>query len=162
MDALPWRQTPFPGVQIKVLLEDQASGLMTTLTRMAPGAVLPLHERVDVELTYVLEGRLVDEEGEVRTGEYIWQPGGSVRSELIERADRNYLGIVQYVDVDFFILGTHADAEHTEPGGDYGFAWNPIGSNARDIEHFVNLLGFSPMDAIPFASRLAAHTKRTL
>ena len=34
------------------------------------------------------------------------------------------------------------------PGGDYGFAWNPIGTNARDIEHFVNLLGFSPMDAI--------------
>ncbi len=34
------------------------------------------------------------------------------------------------------------------PGGDYGFAWNLNGTNARDIEHFVNLLGFSPMDAI--------------
>jgi imidazolonepropionase-like amidohydrolase len=34
------------------------------------------------------------------------------------------------------------------PGGDYGFAWNPIGANARDIEHFVKLLGFSPMEAI--------------
>ena len=40
------------------------------------------------------------------------------------------------------------------PGGDYGFAWNPIGTNARDIEHFVNLLGFSPMDAIVSATRL--------
>jgi imidazolonepropionase-like amidohydrolase len=40
------------------------------------------------------------------------------------------------------------------PGGDYGFAWNPIGTNARDIEHFVNLLGFSPMDAILSATRL--------
>ena len=29
------------------------------------------------------------------------------------------------------------------PGGDYGFAWNPIGRNARDLEHFVNLLGYS-------------------
>jgi imidazolonepropionase-like amidohydrolase len=40
------------------------------------------------------------------------------------------------------------------PGGDYGFAWNPIGTNARDIEHFVNLLGFSPMDAVVSATRL--------
>jgi imidazolonepropionase-like amidohydrolase len=40
------------------------------------------------------------------------------------------------------------------PGGDYGFAWNPNGTNARDIEHFVNLLGFSPLDAILSATRL--------
>jgi imidazolonepropionase-like amidohydrolase len=40
------------------------------------------------------------------------------------------------------------------PGGDYGFAWNPNGTNARDIEHFVNLLGFSPMDAIMSATKL--------
>ena len=39
------------------------------------------------------------------------------------------------------------------PGGDYGFAWNPNGTNARDIEHFVNLLGFSPMDAILSATK---------
>ncbi|MEO8303759.1 MAG: amidohydrolase family protein [Betaproteobacteria bacterium] len=40
------------------------------------------------------------------------------------------------------------------PGGDYGFAWNPNGANARDLEHFVNLLGFSPMEAIVAATRL--------
>ena len=40
------------------------------------------------------------------------------------------------------------------PGGDYGFAWNPNGTNARDIEHFVNLLDFSPMDAIMSATKL--------
>lgn len=40
------------------------------------------------------------------------------------------------------------------PGGDYGFAWNPIGTNARDIEHFVKLLGFSAMDAILAATKL--------
>lgn len=77
MDALPWRPTSFPGVEIKVLLEDNDTGLMTTITRMAPGAVLPLHEHVDVEQTYVLEGRLVDQEGEVRAGEYVWRPAGS-------------------------------------------------------------------------------------
>jgi len=39
-------------------------------------------------------------------------------------------------------------------GGDYGFAWNPVGTDARDIDHFVRLLGFSPMDAIVAATRL--------
>ncbi|TFK53070.1 isoaspartyl dipeptidase-like protein [Heliocybe sulcata] len=34
------------------------------------------------------------------------------------------------------------------PGGDYGFAWTPHGTYARDLEHFVNLLGFTPMEAI--------------
>ena len=78
MDALPWRPTSFPGIEIKVLLEDRDTGLMTSLTRMAPGAVLPLHEHTDIEQTYVIEGRLVDEEGEVRAGEYVWRPAGSV------------------------------------------------------------------------------------
>lgn len=39
-------------------------------------------------------------------------------------------------------------------GGDYGFAWNPIGTDAREIGHFVDMLGFSPMDAILAATRL--------
>ncbi|KAJ7757272.1 hypothetical protein DFH07DRAFT_819742 [Mycena maculata] len=33
------------------------------------------------------------------------------------------------------------------PGGDYGFAWTPHGGY-RDLEHFVKLLGMTPMDAI--------------
>ncbi len=40
------------------------------------------------------------------------------------------------------------------PGGDYGFAWNPIGNNARDLEHFVNLIGFTPMEAIVAATKM--------
>jgi imidazolonepropionase-like amidohydrolase len=40
------------------------------------------------------------------------------------------------------------------PGGDYGFAWNPIGTNARDLEHFVKLLGFTPLEAIRSATQL--------
>lgn len=34
------------------------------------------------------------------------------------------------------------------PGGDYGFAWTPHGTYARDLAHFVNLLEFTPMEAI--------------
>ncbi|MGE0576353.1 amidohydrolase family protein [Reyranella sp.] len=40
------------------------------------------------------------------------------------------------------------------PGGDYGFAFNPMPRNARDMEHFVTLFGFTPMEAIVAATRL--------
>jgi imidazolonepropionase-like amidohydrolase len=39
------------------------------------------------------------------------------------------------------------------PGGDYGFAWNPVGTNARDLEHFVNILGFSPTQSLVAATK---------
>jgi imidazolonepropionase-like amidohydrolase len=34
------------------------------------------------------------------------------------------------------------------PGGDYGFAWTPHGTYARDLEHFVKLLGFTEHEAL--------------
>ena len=34
------------------------------------------------------------------------------------------------------------------PGGDYGFAWTPHGTYARDLDHFVKFLGFTPMESI--------------
>ena len=38
-------------------------------------------------------------------------------------------------------------------GGDYGFAWTPQGTNAKDIQTFVEMLGFSPMEAIQAATK---------
>ena len=39
-------------------------------------------------------------------------------------------------------------------GGDYGFAWTPMGTNARDIEHFVKLFGYSSSEALQCATRI--------
>jgi imidazolonepropionase-like amidohydrolase len=39
------------------------------------------------------------------------------------------------------------------PGGDYGFAWVPHGTNAKDLEYFVKYLGFSPMEALLSATK---------
>jgi imidazolonepropionase-like amidohydrolase len=41
-------------------------------------------------------------------------------------------------------------------GGDYGFARTPQGENARDIEHFVRHLGYSPNEALVCATRYGA------
>src|ERR1700728_1377736 len=40
------------------------------------------------------------------------------------------------------------------PGGDYGFPNNPIGRNARDLQLFVDLLGYSPVEVLTAATRL--------
>jgi len=76
VEALPWRPTRWPGIEMKVLLEDP-SGLMTALMRWAPGATLPLHEHTEIEQTYVLEGSLADQEGEAHAGSFVWRPAGS-------------------------------------------------------------------------------------
>jgi imidazolonepropionase-like amidohydrolase len=39
-------------------------------------------------------------------------------------------------------------------GGDYGFAQTPQGDNARDLKHFVDLLGFSPSEALQCGTRI--------
>ncbi|OJJ87455.1 uncharacterized protein ASPGLDRAFT_1509812 [Aspergillus glaucus CBS 516.65] len=40
------------------------------------------------------------------------------------------------------------------PGGDYGFAWAPHGTYARDLKHFVDLFGYTPMESILAATSL--------
>lgn len=79
---MPWQKMRFPGCEMKTLLFDPKSGLATMLMKMEPGAVLPDHEHVLIEQTYVLEGSLADKEGpdagiEVTAGNFVWRPAGS-------------------------------------------------------------------------------------
>ena len=84
---MAWEKQRFPGCEIKPLLFDAKSGLATMLVRMQPGAVLPDHEHVLIEQTYVLEGSLVDKEGpdagvEVGPGEFVWRPAGNTHEAV--------------------------------------------------------------------------------
>lgn len=47
------------------------------------------------------------------------------------------------------------------PGGDYGFAWTPHGTNARDLEYFVNMVGMTPMEAVVSATRMGRDIRQT-
>jgi len=38
VERLPWKRPPYPGVETKSLLVDRATGVMTLLMKMAPGA----------------------------------------------------------------------------------------------------------------------------
>ncbi len=46
------------------------------------------------------------------------------------------------------------------PGGDFGFAWNPHGEYAKDIQVFVDVIGFTPLEAITCATRYGAELMR--
>jgi anti-sigma factor ChrR (cupin superfamily) len=73
---MPWEATKFPGIQIKVLYSDD-TGITTALFKLAPGAVVPLHEHTALEQTYVLEGSLKDHEGVCGPGQFVWRPAGN-------------------------------------------------------------------------------------
>ena len=41
-------------------------------------------------------------------------------------------------------------------GGDYGFAWNPHGTYAKELSFFVNYVGFTPLEVITCATKTGA------
>ena len=77
VDSLPWEKSRYPGCETKTLLFDRATGALTMLLRMAPGAKLPDHEHVMIEQTFVLEGSLVCGEGTCGPGQFVWRPAGN-------------------------------------------------------------------------------------
>ena len=46
----------------------------------------------------------------------------------------------------------HARGVRLVPGGDYGFGFNPIGKNARDLQLFVEWFGLTPAEALRCAT----------
>ena len=103
--SLPWKPTPCAGIEMKILVEDPDSGLMTALFRWQPGAELTLHEHVEVEQTFVLEGSLVDEEGEVTAGNYVWRPKGNRHTA---RSPNGALVLSMFLKPNIFLTGDNA------------------------------------------------------
>jgi anti-sigma factor ChrR (cupin superfamily) len=75
--SMPWQRTEFDGIEMKILYQD-TEGRSTILFKMAPGAVVPLHEHTALEQTYMLEGSLEDAEGRCGAGDFVWRPGGNI------------------------------------------------------------------------------------
>lgn len=76
VDDLPWKPTPTPGIDMKVLVKDDDTGLLTALFRWQPGTTLALHEHVEIEQSYVLEGEFEDDDGVYPAGNFAWRPKG--------------------------------------------------------------------------------------
>ena len=80
-DSVPWVETG-PGNKMKVIYNDPATGLLTILSKLEPGAGIPAHVHEDLEQTYVLEGSLVDAEGECTAGNFVIRAKGSRHSPV--------------------------------------------------------------------------------
>lgn len=102
VDALPWKPTPVPGIDMKILLQDKDTGLMTALFRWAPGTSLPLHEHVDVEQSFLLEGSLEDDEGKVVAGDYVWRPP---HNRHVARSPHGALVLTFFLRPNIFLAG---------------------------------------------------------
>jgi len=123
---IPWQQTRFPGCSFKPLMVEPSSGLATLLFKMEPGAVLPDHEHVLIEQTYVLEGSLADKEGpdagiEVGPGEFVWRPAGS-RHTAWSPNGGTFIAIFQIPNKFFEKDGRVTDAS----GKDWREAWGHL------------------------------------
>lgn len=108
VDRLPWKPTPTPGIDMKILMQDKDTGLMTALFRWAPGTALPLHEHVELEQSYVVSGSIIDEEGECSAGNYVWRPGGS---RHVARSPNGALVLSFFLKPNIFLAG---DAKGTQ------------------------------------------------
>ena len=130
--GMEWQKTRFPGCEAKTLLFDKSTGLMTALMRFTPGAVLPDHEHVKIEQTFVLEGKLVDKEGaaaglEVGPGEFVWREPGSRHIAWCPEGGL-MLAMFQVPNKFFEKDGRVTDAA----GADWNAVWGEQASEIRD------------------------------
>jgi quercetin dioxygenase-like cupin family protein len=75
---LPWAPLEFPGVSMRLIHEDEESGGMTVMTRLAPGASIPahIHSRA-AETVFVISGDFIEEEVAYSPGSYFAAPAGA-------------------------------------------------------------------------------------
>ncbi|MDP6173763.1 MAG: cupin domain-containing protein [Rhodospirillales bacterium] len=76
MDKVPWVDSR-PGVRNKVLYMNKEEKQAVILSEVSPGAEIVDHFHTGLEMTYVLEGRLEDDEGVCEAGNFVWRPAGS-------------------------------------------------------------------------------------
>jgi anti-sigma factor ChrR (cupin superfamily) len=76
---LAWQERQ-PGVRMKNLWEHPETKRRAVMTRIEPGAKLPLHRHIGDELVLVIEGVLADDFGTVTAGNIGYRPNGCVHT----------------------------------------------------------------------------------
>ena len=83
-ESVPWVETA-PGNRMKVIYHDPVTDMLTILSKLEPGSGIPAHVHEDLEQTFVLEGSLVDDEGECTAGNFVIRAKGSRHSPTAPR-----------------------------------------------------------------------------
>ena len=87
-DSIPWQPGPYPGVDLKVLHRNLATGGVTVLRRFAAGVVVPAHVHpLADETAYVLTGEW-EEDGIVHPpGTCFFAPKGERHGPHVARTE---------------------------------------------------------------------------
>ena len=75
-ESVPWIENA-PGHKSKVIYYEPVTEMLTIISKLDPGAGIREHTHEDLEQTYVLEGSLVDDEGECTAGNFVIRAKGS-------------------------------------------------------------------------------------
>src|SRR5262245_43315678 len=77
-----WLPHPVPGIRMKVLALNAASGYATLLLDVAPGTTFPSHHHGGAEECYVISGSLRTCGREMRAGDFLHADAGTDHGEL--------------------------------------------------------------------------------
>jgi quercetin dioxygenase-like cupin family protein len=69
-----WKTLRIPGISVKILRDDKASGASTVLLRLEPGARVPAHNHPAGEELFVLEGDFQVGPHRLTSGDYLYTP----------------------------------------------------------------------------------------
>ena len=75
-----WRETKTPGVAVKVLRSDKASGESSFLLKLDAGARVPAHDHPGGEELYVLAGDFQVGRDKLLAGDYLYTPPNGVHA----------------------------------------------------------------------------------
>ena len=79
-----WKPLPIPGVSVKSLRRDAASGHSTSLVRFEPGTRFPAHNHPAGEEVFVVEGDFQVGRHRLAAGDYIYTPPGEKHAASTE------------------------------------------------------------------------------
>lgn len=69
--SVGWTPLDFPGVSMKVLQQNEMTGGMTVMTRIAPGSSIPAHRHTHADETvYVIQGDFIEDGGSYGPGSF--------------------------------------------------------------------------------------------
>ena len=94
---LSWRDVQ-EGVQMKILSRDRDRGYLTSLVKIAPGAIYPRHEHKGVEEIFVLSGDLNIEGNSAGAGDYCRAEASSIHKEAFSVNGCTFLVIASQHD----------------------------------------------------------------
>lgn len=106
VSSLEWAPFALPGTFFKPLHLDDASGRATFILKIPAGVTAEAHKHLASVEAYVIQGSFgYPDEGEVRAGDYVWEPGGIVHAPTADANEDLILfvvahGPVQGVDAD--------------------------------------------------------------